>query len=40
MNRAYESKRKPKLESHKVKNSPNQEKTNGLSAKNHKYDLS
>ena len=39
MNRAYESKRKPKLEAHKVKNSPNQEKTNGLSAKNQKYDL-
>ena len=39
MNRAYESKRKPKLESHKVKNSPNQEKTNLLSAKNQKYDL-
>ena len=39
MNSAYESKRKPKLEAHKVRNSPNQEKTNGSGTKNQKYNL-
>ena len=33
MNKAYDSKRKPKLEADKVKNSPNQEKTNGQAPK-------
>ena len=39
MNRAYDSKRKPKLEANKVKNSPNQKKTNEPSTKNRKYYL-
>ena len=34
MNGEYDSKRKPKLEADKVRNSPNQEKTNGPSTKN------
>ena len=34
MNRAYDSKRKPKLEADKVRNSTNQEKTKGPSTKN------
>ena len=36
MNIAYDNKRKPKLKVDKVKNSPNQEKTNGSSTKNQK----
>ena len=36
MNRAYDSKRKPKLEADKVRNSPNLEKTNRPSTKNKK----
>ena len=39
MKRAYDSKRKPKLEADKVRNSPNQEKTKGPSTKNQKYYL-
>ena len=39
MNRAYDSKRKPKLEADKVRISPNQEKTNKPSTKNQKYYL-
>ena len=36
MNRAYDSKRKPKPEADKVRNSPNQKKTNEPSIKNQK----
>ena len=39
MNGEYDSKRKPKLEADEVRNSPNQEKTNGPSTKNQKYYL-
>ena len=39
MNRAYDGKRKPKLETDKVRNSPNQEKMNRPSTKNQKYYL-
>ena len=34
MNRAYDNRRKPKLEADKVGNSPNQEKMNKPSTKN------
>ena len=39
MNRAYESKRKTKLEAQKIGNSPNKEKTNGSRPNNQKYEF-